>query len=268
MKNIRLKSSLEQNQIQNRLKYKPEILELHINEENLYEPEKLVSQIRAITSEGIRVYLHHPSKFKGEYLDIISSSKEMRDFYDWSSSVLASICKQEKIKCIIHCHYAKSESSKFVDQTKRIETRKRIEEILRISDQCFLWEDTIRGIFSAGNPHLLEEIVQPLNLPLNIDISHSFIALQGENHQLHHHLETYHRYAHYYHLVDSKGLTHDSLPLGKGNIDWKMVKSYVKDTDFIFEIDLKESNYLDCSPMIESAKYFNRLDILSPSKIF
>ena len=54
-------------------------------------------------------------------------------------------------------------------------------------------------------------------------------------------------------------VSHDSLPLGRGKIDWTMVKSYVKNKDFIFEIDLKASNYLDCSPMIESAKYYNRI---------
>jgi hypothetical protein len=259
LKNIRLKTALIPEQIHNRMTYNPEILELHLIEENLYEPEKLIKQIQAFKSNGVRVYLHHPSTFNGQYLDIISSSNEMRNFYDWSCEVLASICKQEKIKCIIHCHYLQSESCHFLNQSKRIETRKRIEEILRINDQCFLWEDTIRGIFSAENPYLLSEIVKPLNLPLNIDISHSFIALKGDNDKLRHHLENSHQYAHYYHLVDSMGITHDSLPLGKGRIDWKMVKSYVKETDFIFEIDLKGSKFLDCSLMIESARYFNSI---------
>lgn len=259
MKNIRLKTALVPEQIHDRMHYHPEILELHLIEENLFEPEKLVNQIQAFKSNGVRVYLHHPSKFNGQYLDIISSNKEVRNFYNWSSEMLASICKQEKIKCVIHCHYSQSESSYFYDQSRRIETRKRIEEILRMGDDCFLWEDTTRGIFSADNPYLLSEIVKPLNLPLNIDISHSFIACKGDNDKLRRHLETFHSYAHYYHVVDSMGKTHDSLPLGKGRIDWNMVKPYIKNTDFIFEIDLKDSNYLNCQPMIESAKYYNDL---------
>jgi sugar phosphate isomerase/epimerase len=259
MNNVRLKTALNSQQIHNRMKFNPEIVEFHLKEENLYEPEEIVKYIQEFKSKGARVYLHHPMTYRGKYLDIISSSQEMRDFYDWSCDVLALICKQENIKCIIHCHYVKSESTNYVNPAERKETRQRIEEILNICDKSFLWEDTIRGIFSAENPFLLSEIIQPLNLPLNIDISHSFIALKGDNDKLQQHLESYHRFAKYFHLVDSNGVKHDSLSLGRGRIDWAMVKSYVKETDFIFEIDLKDSNYMDCSPMIESAKYFNNI---------
>ena len=128
-----------------------------------------------------------------------------------------------------------------------------------ICGDSFLWEDTTQGIFSAENPYLWEEIVQPLDLPLNIDISHSFISLKGNNEALHRHLDRFHSFAKYYHLVDSNGEFHDALPLGLGKIDWPMVKSYVQDTDFIFEVDLKQNNYLDCTMMIESAEYYNQL---------
>ena len=259
MENIRLKAALDWDQIGDRLKYEPEILELHVKEEDLYQPEKVVDFIQTVKAKGAKVYLHHPSRFKGQYLDIISSSQEMLSFYDWSCKELATICKQEKVKCIVHCHYAKSESSQFVDRASRMKVRKRIEKILPICGDSFLWEDTIQGIFSAENPYLWKEIVEPLNLPLNIDISHSFIALNGSNEALQRHLDRYHSFVRYYHLVDSNGKFHDALPLGKGKIDWPMVKSYVKSTDFIFEIDLKHNNYLDCTLMIESAEYYNRL---------
>jgi sugar phosphate isomerase/epimerase len=259
LENIRLKAAMDWDQISDRLKYEPEILELHVKEEDLYQPEKVVNFIRTVKAKGAKVYLHHPSRFKGQYLDIISSSREMVSFYDWSCKELAVICKQEKVKCIVHCHYAKSESSQYADRARRVEMRRRVEEILPICGDFFLWEDTTQGIFSAENPYLWEEIVEPLNLPLNIDISHSFIALNGSNEALKRHLDRYHSFATYYHLVDSNGKFHDALPLGKGKIDWPMVKSYVKNTDFIFEIDLKQNNYLDCTLMIESAEYYNRL---------
>ena len=259
MKNIRLKMALHPQQLQDRMKHNPEMVELHISEDNLYHPEEVVKYIQEFKSKGVKVYLHHPSRYRGQYLDIISSSQEMRDYYDWSCRELAMICKQEEVKCTVHCHYAATESSHYLNQASRVEMRKRIEEILHISDQSFLWEDTISGIFSAENPFLLTEIVKPLNLPLTNDISHSFIALKGNNDELKKHLDRYHSFAQYYHLVDSNGVYHDALPLGKGKIDWAMVKSYVKNKDFIFEIDLKPSNHLDCSPMIESAEYYNRI---------
>lgn len=257
MKNIRLKAALNWDQIEDRLKYRPEILELHVKEEDLYQPEVIIQFIREVKSKGVKVYLHHPSRFKGQYLDIISSNQEMLRFYDWSCRELALICKAEKVKCVVHCHYAHSESSQFADRASRIQMRKRIEKILPVCGDSFLWEDTIQGIFSAQNPYLLEEIVKPLNLPLNIDISHSFIALRGNNEKLQRHLDRYNSHAKYYHLVDSNGVYHDALPLGKGKIDWTMVKSYVKNTDFIFEVDLKHNHYLDCTLMIESAQYYN-----------
>jgi sugar phosphate isomerase/epimerase len=259
MENIRLKAALDWDQIGDRLKYDPEILELHIKEEDLYQPEKVIEFIQRVKSKGVKVYLHHPSRFKGQYLDIISSSREMLNFYDWSCKELAAICKQENVKCVVHCHYAKSESSQIADRAPRMKVRKRIEKILPICGDSFLWEDTIQGIFSAENPYLWEEIVEPLNLPLNIDISHSFISLNGNNEALQRHLDRYHSFARYYHLVDSNGEFHDALPLGEGKIDWHMVKSYVKNTDFIFEVDLKQNNYLDCTLMIESAQYYNQL---------
>ena len=259
VENIRLKAALHLAQIQDRMRYRPEILEIHVKEENLNNPEEIIRTIQDLKSQGVRVYLHHPAKYRGEYLDIISSSQRMRDFYDWSCKELAMICRQVDVKCVIHCHYAESESSSFLDKASRVAVRKRLESILCISDQAFLWEDTIRGIFSADNPFLFSEIVEPLNLSLNIDVSHSFIALKGDNEKLERHLERFHAYAQYYHLVDSKGVYHDALPLGKGKINWGMVKSYVKDTDFIFEVDLRSSNHLDCWPMIESARYYNDL---------
>ena len=147
MKNIRLKMGLHPQQLQDRMKYNPEVIELHVSEDDLYHPEEVAKYIQAFKSKGIRVYLHHPSRYKGQYLDIMSSSQDMRDYYDWSCRELASICKQEDVKCTVHCHYASTESSYSQNQATRVEMRKRIEEILHISDESFLWEDTISGIF-------------------------------------------------------------------------------------------------------------------------
>lgn len=256
MNYIRLKTGLNIQDIEDRVQYNPEIIELHLVEQDLYEPEIIIQRIRLLKSKGIRVYLHQPMTYKGQYLDIISSNQDMRDHYDWSCTVLSSICKQEDVKCVIHCHYKSSKNTDYRDSAKRQETRKRIEEVLSICNTSFLWEDSVKGIFSAENPFLFSEIVEPLNLPLTIDISHSFIALQGDNKSLEEHLEKLHVFAAYFHLVDSLGIIHDALPLGAGRVNWRMVKPYVKDKDFIFEIDLSSSNFTDCTPMVISADYF------------
>ena len=216
MKNVRLKSALHPLQIQDRLKYEPEILEIHINEKDLLEPENIVRSVRELKAKGIKVYLHHPTKYQGQSLDINSSSQELRDFYDWSCKELAMICRQEGVKCVVHCHYSNSESSQNTDRASRVALRKRVEQILPVAEGNFLWEDSTRGIFSAENSFLLHEIIKPLNLLLTIDVSHSFIALKGNNEKLKRHLECYYSFTQYYHLVDSNGVYHDGLPLGKG----------------------------------------------------
>ncbi|MBP2075820.1 hypothetical protein [Oceanobacillus polygoni] len=60
MQNIRLKASLDPLQIENRLQYGPEIMELHLVEEGLYHREEIVEVVRALKAQGIQVYLHHP----------------------------------------------------------------------------------------------------------------------------------------------------------------------------------------------------------------
>ncbi len=39
-----------------------------------------------------------------------------------------------------------------------------------------MWEDTIEGLFSYGDVHLIDEIIKPLQLDVNVDISHAFIS--------------------------------------------------------------------------------------------
>ena len=192
-------------------------------------------------------------------MDIISSNREMLKFYDWSSKELATICKQENVKCVVHCHYAHSESSQIADRASRVKVRKRIEKILPFVEIPFCGKTPPKAFFQLKIPICGKKLYEPLNLPLNIDISHSFISLKGNNEALQRHLDRFHSFAKYYHLVDSNGEFHDALPLGNGKIDWPMVKSYVQDTDFIFEVDLKQNNYLDCTMMIESAEYYNQL---------
>jgi hypothetical protein len=261
MKFVRLKSNLSDNNIQNRLQYNPEIIEFHLNEIDLLDSSKLVEKIRFLKNLNIRVYLHQPSMHNGKYLDILSEDKELQKYYNESSEILSNICHEENIHSVIHAHYAKTISSDLLDKQSTIKMRKRIQEILSFAADRFVWEDTTQGIFSFDNPYLLDELVKPLDLPLNIDVSHSFIACKGDNGKLQQILESTQKYAKYYHLVDSMGIKHDSLPLGQGKIDWSMVKQYVIDKDFIFEINLK-GDHNDCTPMIDSVKYFNKIEVL------
>lgn len=259
MNNIRLKSSIDGRQISERLKYNPEIMELQLFEEDLDRIEMVKRVIRSLKQRGIRVYLHHPMKHGSVFMDILSRDQEMYEFYLWSCRILAEICREERIHCVVHAHYSDSESSQRNQWSLRKEMKRRIEQIQLYAGGYFLWENTTHGIFSEQNPFLYEELVQPLKLPLCYDISHAFIALRGDNEKLKQALKKAFPYVAYYHVVDSMGVSHDSLPLGQGKIDWRMVKPFLAGKDYIFEIGLED--YLDCTPMRQSGEFLTNLDL-------
>ncbi|RXT02863.1 sugar phosphate isomerase/epimerase [Ammoniphilus sp. CFH 90114] len=254
---VRLKCALEPRQLVDRLRYQPEIVEIQLFENDMYRPERIIRVIRMLKKRGIRVYLHHPMRWRGRYLDILSEDPKRRDFYDWSCSILAELCKKEQVKCVVHAHYANTECSRpgFFWLGKKL--RKRIERIREEAGDWFLWENTTKGLFSGENPSFIQELVKPLELPLCLDISHSFISLEGDNEKLQQRLAEASPFIQYYHVVDSMGAGHDSLPLGKGKVEWAGVLPFLEGRDYIFEIGLE--NVLDCTEMVQSAKYLNQL---------
>ena len=78
MLKLGLKCSCNPEQLSNRLQYKPDIIELHLNEDDLFKDKRrqLENTISRLLNEGIAVYLHHPSKYNGRFLDIIHEKKE------------------------------------------------------------------------------------------------------------------------------------------------------------------------------------------------
>ncbi|MFC5447453.1 TIM barrel protein [Paenibacillus aestuarii] len=258
MKYMRLKTNLSQKAIEDRLQYDPEIIELHLEAADLAAPARLLEVIRLFKQRGIKVFLHHPAKINGKYLDILSSDPEVQSFYMHSSRTLAAICQEEQIQCVIHAHYLGTASSAHDSSLELSKMKYKIEEILAFGQNVFLWEDTIDGLFSYSNPYLIDELIVPLKLRLNVDVSHTFISLRGDNGKLEQVLQRTAPFVRYFHLVDSKGIRHDSLPLGQGAIDWKMVIPYTENHDFIFEIGLS-GDHTDCRPMVESAAYYSSL---------
>ncbi|PZD94431.1 sugar phosphate isomerase/epimerase [Paenibacillus sambharensis] len=255
---IRLKANLEMKSIEDRLQYNPSIIEFFLSADDLKNPALIRERIRLVKQKGCRVYLHHPPKYAGRFLDIMSTDPVMERFYLDSSNQLAEICQSEEVRCVIHGNYSGTESCGRVDRELTVRMRDKIAAIESFAHGYFLWEDSIEGLFSYANPHLIDEVIVPLRLPVNVDVSHTFIAFKGDNDKLEDVLKRTKPYAQYYHLVDSMGQSHDALPLGQGRINWQMVKPYVADSDFIFEIGLS-GDHTDCTPMVESAQYFEQV---------
>jgi sugar phosphate isomerase/epimerase len=257
LKYVRLKCSLDSKQVDDRCMYGPEIIELQLFEKDLTETVILIQTIRKLKQLGIKVYLHQPITYKNKKLDIMSTDLETIEYYQWSCDRLSEICKQENVRCVVHAHYSKSESSYYEGLSYTRKMKERIQRMNRTSGDYFLWENTTKGLFSFANPYIFSEVIEPLNLPLCFDVSHAFISFKGSNNKLIHVVNLVHEYIRYYHVVDSKGIHHDALALGKGKIDWKSLKHHLLQKDFIFEIGLKD--WLDCTPMIQSADYFIKL---------
>lgn len=259
MNYVRLKGNLEQRIVDERLSYDPDILEFYLSEQDLESPDLIRDRIRQLHRRGVKPYLHHPPKYRGEYLDILSDNPDVRRYYHASSELLARICTEERAICVIHAHYAQTASCSHITRERTALLREEIRAVAAYARDVFVWEDSTEGLFSYGNPYLVEELIVPLELPLNVDVSHAFIACGGDNERLRDVLERTEAYARYYHLVDSMGIRHDSLPLGQGKIDWRMVKPLVSGKDFIFEITLA-GDHSDCTPMVDSGHYFARVE--------
>lgn len=256
MQYVRLKSGTSMTAVNDRLRYRPEILEFYLTNEDLEDEERLLDTLDYVQAGGTKVYLHHPMAYNGVPQDILDPDKERRSYYLRSTEQLVRIGEEKGEKVIVHAHYANTASSDMSFANLDC-MRKRIDEILSFGRNAILWENTIEGLFSYNNDKLIEYVIEPLNLPLVVDISHAFISFKGNNEKLLETLERTQKYASYYHVVDSDGQS-DGLIVGEGSIDFRKVYPYIVNKDFIFEISL-HPDYDDCTPMIRSIEYFNKL---------
>jgi sugar phosphate isomerase/epimerase len=253
-----LKCSYDPEQLYDRLRYKPDIIELHLNEDDLFKDKRkqLENTISMLSSLGCDVYLHHPSIYNGRYLNIIHEQKEDYLFYHLSTRILADICLSHSIKCVIHPHYMPTATTT-INKENNDKMVNEIKQILSYGKDVFLWENSINGLFTAQNPNWLEEIVRPLNLPLAYDISHAFISFRGNNRLLLEQIEKLDSYIQYFHVVDSEGQKHDGLKLGTGRIDWKPILPFLTSRPYIYEITLKDIT--NAVEMYESHLYLVQL---------
>ncbi|WAH41415.1 sugar phosphate isomerase/epimerase [Alicyclobacillus fastidiosus] len=264
MQRINLKCSLAPEQIEDRLKYRPHVVELQLFEKDIYEPQRIGEAIQKLRDNGVKVFLHHPMKVSGKFLDILSCDPEVYDFYRSSCDLLDQICNSEDLFCVVHPHYEKCESG-MADSSDTVRILERshalkeaIQEVRSTTHDRFLWENAPKGIFSSVNRYWISHIIRPAQLPVCYDISHSFMSCRGDNLKLEQDLSEAFPFTHYYHVVDSAGTeVHDAMCLGAGGIDWSKLKPYILQRDFIFEIDLPDYN--DCTPMVQSSAFFEAI---------
>lgn len=258
-------------QINDRLKYNLDILELQLFPKDLEGNMKhLRNCIELIQRKGVRVILHQPMFTPyGEFVHIINNNKGQADVYDHDLFKLNMLMKEYKINCVIHGNYSGDDflriDSKFnlyviEPNPKDVDKMKlKMAKIQEESNNQFYFENSIIGLYHFGNFEYPYEIIQELNLATCLDVSHLMASVQGDMGKFMREFNRLHRYVEYYHLVDSAGyrITHDSLTIGEGCIDWRKVVNKIKNKPAIYEIGLK--NFNDCKEMIDS--YINLMDI-------
>lgn len=257
-----VKCSCSPEQLYDRLACHPDIIELHLLADDLFgeKRKQLEATISMLKSQGIEVYLHHPNKYNGRFLNIAHEQREDYLFYHLSTRILADICLTHSIKCVIHPHYLPSNQSA-INKENRDKMAHEISRILTYGREAFLWENSIVGLFTAENPEWFEDFIQPLELPVTYDISHAFISFKGDNQLLLAQIKKLDSYIQYFHVVDSKGQKHDGLPLGTGTIHWKPIIPFLMTRPYIYEITLKDQT--NSADMVKSHQYL--ADLLNES---
>ncbi|MFJ7727732.1 sugar phosphate isomerase/epimerase [Neobacillus sp. NPDC097160] len=254
MLKLGVKCSCAPEQLYDRLQYKPDIVELHLIEDDLFgkKRKQLENTISMLLNLGIEVYLHHPTKYNGSYLNIIHEQTEHYLFFHLSSRILADICLTHSIKCVIHPHYPLTNSS-LINQENTNKIVNEMKKMLSYGEDVFLWENSIYGVFTAQNPNWFEDIVKPLHLQLAYDISHAFISFRGDNQLLLDQIIKLDPYIQYFHVVDSEGQKHDGLELGTGGVVWKSIIPFLEKRPYIYEVVLKDEN--NAVEMVASHQY-------------
>lgn len=245
-----LKSSAERQQLEARLVYQPHVLEFFTAEED-FSPSgihRLTSAIDQAYASGVKeVVLHHPMTYKGRYVELVahpSNNPELVAFINFSTQELIKIAKAKGCRVLVHGSYEMQELDLLGPFANLSEAEgyllSRLTEFHELGGETIMFENGIAPLFSFGDP-AKDQALAKLGLPLAYDISHAFIAVKGDNQALQQSLMTLKDQIVHYHLVDSQGQTHDSLPLGQGKIDWQAVMPLLSGSaTSIYEIVVKD----------------------------
>lgn len=264
MQAMNLKTGISGEGIADRLQYNPSILELVLSSDDLRNLLEVERTIESLQARGIKVYLHHPMRYNGKYLNLVSDDEEVITYTAYSTGVLASIAQRHDVSVVIHANYSEPQEHGYLPSVRptlqeTLELKSRLEFYHAMGvGKHFLWENSCHGLMSTHNQYYIDEVIVPLKLPTTWDISHAFVGVGGDNALLLNDLNRVSEYTKYFHIVDSLGLTHDALEIGKGSIDWIPIVPHVLGKDYILEIGLKPPHN-DCTPMVNSAVTFSKM---------
>lgn len=212
------------------------------------------------------MYLHHPSSINGELLHINAKDSIRASYFELSTRIIVDLCETYDIYTVVHWDYSTPENLEANRQGQEnpfteSEYHSLLERTLAfdrvIGQGRILWENSTVGIGAYRNDFQWAEMVAHTDLNLILDISHAFISLKGNNDDLERLMHLLKDNVKYFHVVDSMGKTHDSLPIGQGGIDFARIKPFITPHNYIYEVGLSDIH--DCTEMVESHHHFSQL---------
>ena len=262
-----LKGSRDIEQINDRLQYHPTTYEFYTDTSDFTQDgyKKLFDAVQYVQSQGVEnIVIHHPMAYGQFHTELIAPENKFPQLYRFiktSTEQLVRLSSDLNIQCLVHGSYA-NETQFFIHQYSSVEDAQkacfnRLDRFKKMGRDHIMFENSISPIFSYGEPSLEDEIIDH-HYRLAFDTSHCFIYVHGDNEKLIASLNHLKPSIVHYHLVDSYGPQHDSLPLGTGKIDWSSVLPALNQTaTSIYEINLKNND--DCREQLQSHHYLMNL---------
>lgn len=263
MPTLGLKASTSFEQLNERLKYRPSVFEFYTTAADMTQSglAHLKAMIAYVKATGVRtIVIHHPMAFNHHHNEISVSAladPESYQFMMTSTESLIELAVACNVQVLIHGAYSQTVPNKRELMAARRRVFKRLDYFQALGGNHVMIENSTSPVFDFGDPEIEREVMAH-HYRLCYDTSHGFIVLHGNNDQLVRSIRRLAPQTVHYHLVDSMGVTHDSLPLGRGKIDWYRVMGVVNPTaSNIYEIDLADQN--DCQEMRDSHAYLTQL---------
>ncbi|MCH4057921.1 MAG: sugar phosphate isomerase/epimerase [Lactobacillaceae bacterium] len=262
-----LKGDDSQAQLQDRLQYHPATYEFYLSPADFTTNgwQKLATAIDFVKSSGVQhVVLHQPMKYQGQHVEMATNQQvrpQLYAFLQRSTAMLLDLVQQKGCQVLFHGAYSltPAEALQQYDSVAEAEDViwQRLAKIDAAAHDQVMFENSISELFHYGLPASDQKILAT-NYRLVYDVSHAFIYLHGNNELLQQSLKVLQPQIAHYHLVDSMGLFHDSLPLGVGRIDWRGVLPLLNpQATRIYEIDLADPN--NCAEMLASHQYLEKI---------
>lgn len=262
-----LKSGTSLRQLNDRLQYKPEVFEFFTTEDDFTKSglKRLKEAIQLVqTVATSKIILHHPMRYQGEFTELVAPQAifpELVKFIDKSTNDLLQLSFDLNVQTLVHGSYLRH-TQKMIDlypslAIARENVFQKLDYFAQLGQQHIMFENSISPIFYFGE-QAEEQAIIDHHYRLAFDTSHCFIKLQGDNERLIRSLKNLLPYIVHYHLVDSMGLKHDSLPLGQGQIDWwRVLPSLNPQATNIYEINLRNND--NCQEQLLSHRYLLKI---------